>query len=145
MEIKPAKQPEAKYMRLLIFIVFTGMICSCSSFKESSSNPQEDEIFIIRKYVGVYVDYRHTGPDTFGGKNLIWIKTTMDSTYGKISAYGKICSFNPGDRLFLTRNFYSPGGITGYWIYMIENDSTFSYRATDYQYDKKIFVKTMFE
>ena len=132
-------------MKKLIFIVLACLICSCSSFKESSTNPKEDEIFIIRKYVGVYVDYRSTGPDTFGGKNLIWIKTTMDSTYGKISAYGKMCSFKPGDRIFLTRNFYSPGSISGYWIYMVENDSTFSYRATDYQYDKKVFVQTFFK
>ncbi len=132
-------------MKKLIFIVFVGMICSCSSFKESSTSPQEEEIIIIRKYVGVFLEYRHTGPDNFAGKNIIWIKTTMDSTYGKFSAYGKMCSFKPGDRLFLTRNYYSPGSISGYWIYMIENDSTFSYRVTDYQYDKRVFIKTMFE
>jgi hypothetical protein len=133
-----------KQMKKLIFIVLVGITFSCSSFKESGTNPREDEIFITRKYIGDFIEYRQTGPDNFAGINLIWIKTSMDSTLGKISAYGKKCEFRPGERLFLTRNFYAPGSVSGFWIYMIENDSTISYRVTEYQYDKKIMVQTMF-
>lgn len=113
--------------------------------KKSTMAISEDELFIIRKYLGKFVDYRHTGPDTFDGPNIIWIKTSMDNTYGKISAYGKICEFSAGENLYLKRTYYSPGGISGYWIYQIENDSKTYYRVTDFQNDKKIYVETLFK
>jgi len=112
--------------------------------KESSSLYEEDELFIIRKYMGKFVDYRQTGPETYGGPNIIWIKTTMDNTFGKISAYGKKCDFAVGDNLYLKRLYYSPGGIVGYWTYQIENDSSVYYRVSDFQYDKKVLVETWF-
>lgn len=113
--------------------------------KKSTMVISEDELFIVRKYLGKFVDYRHTGPDTFDGPNLIWIKTSMDNTYGKISAYGKICQFSVGENLYLKRTYYSPGGISGYWIYQIENDSKTYYRVTDFQNDKKIYIETLFK
>ena len=116
-----------------------------SESKKSSLIINEDELFIIRKYFGKFVDYRHTGPDTFDGPNLIWIKTSMNDTYGKISAYGKNCNFSVGDNLYLKRIFYTPGVVSGYWIYQIENDSKAYYRVTDFQNDKKIFVETWFK
>jgi len=105
----------------------------------------DDELFIIRKYVGRFLDYRHSGPDTYAGPNLIWIKTTMESTYGKISAYGKTCKFSAGDNLYLKRTLYSPGEISGYWIYQIENDSSIYYRASDFQHDKKVAIESWFQ
>jgi hypothetical protein len=104
----------------------------------------EDKLFISRKFVGKFMDYRQTGPDTYNGPNLIWIKTSMDNTFGKISAYGKKCEFSVGDKLYLKRKFYSPGGVSGYWEYQIENDSSIYYRVTDFQHDKKILVETWF-
>jgi hypothetical protein len=104
----------------------------------------EDEFLITRKYIGNFLDYRHTGPDTYSGSNLIWIKTSMDKTYGKISAYGKTCRFSVGDRLYLRKLYYSPGNVSGYWIYQIENDSSIYYRVSEYQYDKKVSVESMF-
>ena len=101
-------------------------------------------MIVTRKYVGNYVDFRATGYEDFSEKNLIWIKTTLDATYGKFSAFGKKCEFSIGDRLYLTRNYYSPGGITGYWIYYIENNSKVSYRLTDVQYDRKVLVQDLF-
>ena len=99
---------------------------------------------ITRKYVGLYMDYRQTGSETFSGTNLIWIKTSLESTYGKISAYGKKCEFSVGDRLYLTRKYYSPGGVSEYWEYIIENDSSVYYRVTEFQNDHKVFVKDWF-
>ncbi|MBN2863924.1 MAG: hypothetical protein JXN62_12215 [Bacteroidales bacterium] len=112
--------------------------------KKSSLIIEEEELIIIRKFIGTYLDFRHTGPEAYGGPNIIWIKTSMEKIYGKISAYGKNCDFSPGDNLYLKRTFYSPGGISGYWIYEIENDSSVSYRATDLQHDKKVFIETWF-
>jgi hypothetical protein len=68
----------------------------------------------------------------------------MENTFGKISAYGKKCEFSVGDKLYLRRTYYTPGGISGYWTYQIENDSSVYYRLTDFQNDKKVFVKSWF-
>ncbi len=110
----------------------------------SSETVIEDEFFLTRKYVGEYVDFRHTGPDTNDGPNIIWIKTSMDKSYGKLSAYGKNCEFSPGDKLYIRRIYYSPGDVTGYWVYQIENNSSRFYRLSEFQYDKKVYVETLF-
>ena len=104
----------------------------------------EDELFISRKYIGKFLDYRQKGPKTGNGPNLIWIKTSMDNTYGKISAFGKKCEFSVGDNLYLKRMYYSPGGVSGYWVYQIENDSSIYYRVSDFQHDHKVLVEKWF-
>jgi hypothetical protein len=114
------------------------------SSKRTSEIVIEDEFLVTRKYVGDYLDYRHTGPSTSDGPNIIWIKTTLDKTFGKLSAYGKSCDFRKGDKLYLRRIFYSPGDVSGYWVYHIENDSSVYYRLSEFQYDKKVFVETLF-
>jgi hypothetical protein len=131
-------------MKKLLCLVLFGLTISCSTSNQSSSYLEEGELFITRKYIGDYIDYRQTGPDTFSGTSLIWIKTSMEDTYGKISAYAKKCEFSPGDRIFLTRSFYSPGGISEYWVYTIENDSSIYYRVTDFQNDHRVLVKDWF-
>jgi hypothetical protein len=105
----------------------------------------EDKLLISRKYVGQFVDFRQTGPSNSNGPNIIWIKTSFDKTFGKISAFGKKCEFSVGDRLFIKRTYYSPGVVSGYWVYQIENDSSVYYKLTDFQYDNKIFVETWFK
>jgi hypothetical protein len=105
----------------------------------------EDRLYISRKYVGNFLDYRQTGPATSNGPNLIWIKTSLDRTYGKISALGKKCDFSVGDKLYIKRYYYSPGEVSGYWVYQIENDSSVYYRLTDYQYDHKVKVESWFK
>jgi len=132
------------FIKSLVFILLSGIILySCSATKRSLVKVDEDQLIITRRYVGDYIEYRNTDPDDFTGYNLIWIRTTQDSTYGKISAFGKKCEFTPGDRLFLRRTYLSPGGISGYWIYRIENDSL-NYKLTDYQHDRKVPVQDWF-
>ncbi|MDZ7633345.1 MAG: hypothetical protein U5L72_02445 [Bacteroidales bacterium] len=41
--------------------------------------------------------------------------------------------------------FYSPGIVSGYWVYTVENDASVSYRATDLQHDRAVLVKAWFE
>jgi hypothetical protein len=133
------------YIKLPILILLAGIIFySCGTAKRSFVKVQEDQLIVTRRYAGDYIEYRNTDPDDFTGYNLIWIRTTQDSTYGKISAFGKECEFSPGDRLFLRRTYLSPGGISGYWVYRIENDSEVSYRLTEYQHDRKIPVQEWF-
>ena len=105
---------------------------------------QEDKLFISRKYVGKFLDFRQTGPKDSNGPNIIWIKTSLEATLGKISAYGKKCEFSVGDNLYIRRAYYSPGGVSGFWVYQIENDSSVYYRVTDFQYDHKVYAETWF-
>ncbi len=133
-------------MKKLIFLILISLTTiSCSSLKQGAMGLTEDELIITRKYVGVFMEYRHTGPENYDGPNIIWVKTSMEDVYGKISAYGKKCEFSDGDRLYIRRTFYSPGIVSGYWVYTLENDSSVSYRATDLQHDREVFIKTWFE
>lgn len=122
-----------------------AVAASCSPLRKGSSAFPEEDLIITRKYVGDFIEYRHTGPENYEGPNIIWVKTSMENEYGKISAYGKKCDFVQGDRLYLRRVFYSPGIVSGYWVYIIENDSSVSYRATDLQHDREVFIKAWFE
>lgn len=110
----------------------------------ADQNIEEDELMIIRRYVGTYLDYRNTVAETYRSPNLIWIKTSMEKIFGKISAYGRSCEFTVGDNLYLKRTFYSPGVISGYWVYQIENNSGISYRLTNFQHDSKVMAETWF-
>ena len=77
------------------FILLLALGISCATTEKSGLLP-EDNLIVTRKYVGNFVDYRHTKPVKFGDPHLIWIKTTNDTTYGKISAYSKKCEFSAG-------------------------------------------------
>lgn len=132
-------------MKNILFLLLVGLVISCSTTKNASSPIEEDKIFLTRKYVGKFVDYRYSEPELVGLPNIIWIKTSLDTIYGKISAYGKKCEFSVGDRLYLRRIYYSPAGSFGYWEYQIENNSSVFYKLSDYQYDKKVVVDDWFE
>lgn len=129
---------------LILFLTAGMMFSSCINTKSSYSSPDEDRLMVTRRYAGDYIEYRNTDPDDFTGYDIIWIRTSQDSTYGKITAIGKTCDFVSGDRLFLRREYYSPGGISGYWIYIIENDSTVSYKLTEFQHDRGVSVRSWF-
>ncbi|MDX9727639.1 MAG: hypothetical protein RBT50_00105 [Bacteroidales bacterium] len=132
-------------MKKALLLMFVATLASCSSLRKSSSAVPEDDLIMTRKYVGDFIEYRHTGPENYEGPNIIWIKTTLENQYGKISAYGKKCDFEAGDRLYLRRVYYSPGIVSGYWVYILENNAAVSYRATDLQHDREVFIKTWFE
>jgi hypothetical protein len=132
-------------MKKLAFLILTVLIASCTALRKKSAASDDGELVITRKYVGEFVDHRQTGPENYDGPNLIWVKTTMEYLYGKISAYGRRCDFVPGERLYLRRVYYSPGIVSGYWVYYIENDVGITYRATDIQHDRAVYIMTWFE
>ncbi len=110
---------------------------SCSLTKQAVVN--EDEMFITRKYVGDFMEYSCKPPDRFGDPYLIWIKTTLEETYGRIGAYSKICKFHSGERLYICKKYINRGGIWGDWIYQIESDTDkTSYILSQFQYGEKI-------
>jgi len=129
---------------LTIQILVIPYMLPPGKLKRPSADILEDKLFLSRKYAGKFIEYRHTGLSTFNSPNIIWIKTSKESTFGKISAYGKKCGFSAGDNLYLKRTYYNPGGISGYWVYQIENDSSSYYRLTDFQYDRKLAIETWF-
>jgi len=130
-------------MKKLVYLAIVIIAGACSTTNRIASGPEEDMLFVTRQYVGNYEDYRHTAPAKFGEPHLIWIKTTQDSTYGKISAFSRDCQFSPGDRLYLRRTYVTPG-IYGYWMYQIENDASVFYRISEYQNDRKVLVQTWY-
>jgi len=132
-------------MKRVMLLILMGLTVSCGSLRKPSATIEEDELIITRKYVGDFIEHRQTGPENYDGPNMIWIRTSMEDEYGKISAYGRKCEFTAGDRLYLRRTFYSPGIVSGYWVYTVENDASVSYRATDLQHDRAVFIKAWFE
>jgi hypothetical protein len=132
-------------MKKALLLMLSVFIASCSPLRKSTSALPEDDLLITRKYVGDFIEYRHTGPENYEGPNIIWVKTTLENQFGKISAYGKKCDFLAGDRLYLRRVFYSPGIVSGYWVYILENDASVNYRATDLQHDREVFIKSWFD
>ena len=128
-------------MKKLLFLVLMGIIISCSTTKKSASLLQEDQFFITRRYIGNFMDYCHTGPQIVGGNDLIWIKTTIYSSYGKISAYSKKCDFSMGDKIYLRPISSTPGNL-GNWVYQIENDSSVNYRVSEFRFENNIFTRS---
>jgi hypothetical protein len=130
-------------MKKILLLILMGVVISCSTTKKSSSLLKEDEYYNTRKYIGNFIDYCHTGPEVFGGAHLIWIKTTLYNTFGKISAYGNKCEFSFGDKLYLRRTYSTPGPF-GNWSYQIENDSSVVYRISEYRYENNVLARAWF-
>jgi hypothetical protein len=131
---------ESYEMKRLLFLILTGSIISCGTTKKSSSLLEEDQLFITRKYIGNFLEYCHTGPQIVGGKDLIWIKTTIYQNYGKISAYGKTCDFAIGDKIYLKPISSAPGDI-GNWVYQIENDASINYKVSEFRFENNVFTR----
>jgi hypothetical protein len=128
-------------MKKLLFLLVIGMIISCSTTRKSSSLIKVDQFLITRRYIGNFVDYCHTGPQIVGDSDLIWIKTTIYSNFGKISAYGKKCDFSVGDRIYLKPIYSTPEDL-GDWVYKIENDSSVIYRVSEFRFENNIFTRS---
>jgi hypothetical protein len=125
------------------FYLFLLFLASCASTKQS--DVRENSLILTRKYVGNFVEYRQYVPEKFGEPYLIWIKTTMDSTYGKISAYAERCDFKLGDRLYIKRIQLSPGPVSTYWEYQIESDDNLIfYKLSEFQHDRKNLIRNWF-
>ncbi len=130
-------------MRKLIYLILLVIVASCATSKQPGV--KEDTMVLTRKYVGNFVEYRQHVPEKLGEPYLIWIKTTMDSTYGKISAYGERCDYSKGDRLYIRRIQLSPGPVSTYWEYRIESDdNTITYRLSEFQHDRKSLISSWF-
>jgi hypothetical protein len=131
-------------MKKLGFLFVMLVSISCASVNKSGLLP-EDELFVTRKFVGNFVECKITPPSYFGNPHLLLITTTLDTLYGKISAYSKKCDFLPGDRLYV-RRVYQTTGVFGSWIYQIENENPVkvSYQISELQSGKRILAQSWF-
>lgn len=127
-------------MKKVLFLISLSIMISCSTARRSSSILKEDQIVITRKYIGIFIEYVYTNPQIVGGADLIWIKTSIYNTYGKISAYGKTCSFSAGDKIYLKPINSTPDEY-GNWLYQIENDNSVSYRLSDFRFENNSFTR----
>jgi hypothetical protein len=129
------------------FLIMLYFITGCGIFNrsESSGSGDESQPVTTRRFAGVFIDYRATVTDDLPKVEVIWIKTSMESRYGKICALGRKCEFSKGDRLYLTKKFFSPGMVGGRWEYYIENDSSVIYQLVEYQSDKKVMSESWFQ
>jgi hypothetical protein len=124
-----------------LFLVLLIIAVSCSTVKNTSTLVQEEQFVISRRYIGNFIGYSHTGAHIVGGKDLIWIKTTVYSTFGKISAYGRTCDFNVGDKIYLKPTNAAPWKFDD-WEYQIENDSSVVYKVSDFRFENNIFTRS---
>ena len=130
-------------MKKALLLIVICISVSCNTTRKISSRVTEDQLVNTRRYIGEFIDYRYTGPEIFGGTPLIWIKTSLFSSFGKLSAYGNKCSFSVGDKLYLRRMYPTPD-IHGKWLYQIENDSSVVYRVSEYKYENNVLVTASF-
>ena len=131
-------------MKKLLFLVWMGLTISCSVFRSSSESEEEGTLVTTRKFAGVFIDFRYTVTEDLPKLDVLWIKTSLESRYGKICVSGRTCEFSKGDRLYLTRKFYNPGMVGGRWEYFIENDSSVIYQLTEYQSDRRVYTETWY-
>lgn len=138
--------PEGFYLKILFLLFLLIFVSGCGIFNrtESSGSGDESELVTTRRFAGLFIDYRTTITDELPKVEVIWVKTTMESRYGKICAMGKKCEFSKGDRLYLTKKFFSPGMVGGRWEYFIENDFSVIYQLAEYQSDTKVLSESWF-
>jgi hypothetical protein len=125
-----------------LLVMLVGISCAVTN---KSGLLQEDELFVTRKYVGNFVECETKAPAFFGNPHILSITTTLDTLYGKISAYSRKCDFLPGERLYI-RRVYQKTDIFGSWIYQIENDNAnkISYQISEFQNGKKVLAQSWF-
>jgi hypothetical protein len=128
-------------MKKILLLLFAGTIFSCGTTNNLSTIVQEEQMIVTRKYIGNFIEYYHTSPDLVGGEDLIWIRTSVFNTFGRISAYSKTCKFSPGEKIYLKPTSSTPDNF-GYWEYQIENDDSVSYKISDYRFENNAFVHT---
>ncbi len=131
-------------MRKSVFFIIILIISSCAGFRKQDTSSDDESLITTRKFAGLFIDYRATVTEELPKVEVIWIKTSLESRYGKICALGKKCEFSKDDRLYLTKKFFSPGMVGGRWEYYIENDSSVVYQLIEYQSDKKVMSESWF-
>ena len=108
-------------LKKLIYILLI-LLCGCAT--TGRVNIQEDAMFITRKLMGQYIEYRYVDPG-WRYPPTCWIKTSFDSFMGKIPVATKKVKYEPGEMLYLRRVYFSmPGSAGGFWHYHLESNQS---------------------
>lgn len=106
-----------KFARLIMILV---IINACSV---SEPFMQEEQLMVTRKYVGNLIDYRRVEGEGLLDPDVVWLKTTLESNYGKIGIYVKgELELNINERLYLRRKHSDTPGINQ-WSYFLESNN----------------------
>jgi len=110
----------------LLFIVILAVIMLFASISCTSSKTaffEEDKLILTRRYVGTFEDYRIVEGYRFLEPSTYWIKTSLDSIYGKIHIFTrKDLELTIDDRLYIRRTHYEHPGINN-TVYMLESSN----------------------
>ncbi len=107
-------------MRIIYLIIVIAILSACSV---SESVMQEEQLMITRKYVGNLLDYRRVEGEGLLDPDVVWLKTTLESNYGKIGIYVKgELELDVNERLYLRRSHADTPGINQ-WNYFLESNS----------------------
>ncbi|MBN1388725.1 MAG: hypothetical protein JW965_09780 [Bacteroidales bacterium] len=107
-------------MKIVFSIIIIAFISACSV---SEPVMQEEELMITRKYVGNLLDYRRVEGEGLLDPDVIWLKTTLESNYGKIGIYVKgELELDINERLYLRRAHSDTPGIDQ-WSYFLESNN----------------------
>jgi hypothetical protein len=107
-------------MKIIFLIIIIAFISACSV---SEPFMQEEELMITRKYVGNLLDYRRVEGEGLLDPDVVWLKTTLESNYGKIGIYVKgELELDINERLYLRRTHSETPGIDQ-WNYFLEPNS----------------------
>ena len=107
-------------MRILYLIIVIAILSACSV---SETVMQEEQLMITRKYVGNLLDYRRVEGEGLLDPDVVWLKTTLESNYGKIGIYVKgELKLDVNERLYLRRSHADTPGINQ-WNYFLESNS----------------------
>ena len=109
-------------MRTIILLLMVLAMAGCTTTKQIT--PEEDVMYITRRYVGTFLDYRYVKPQRLVDPHTTWVKTSLEEIYGKIPVVSRKCKFTPGEPLFVRRRFISlPGNVSGFWHYSLESSN----------------------
>jgi len=107
-------------MRSIYIIMVVAILSACSV---SEPVMQEEQLMITRKYVGNLLDYRRVEGEGLLDPDVVWLKTTLESNYGKIGIYVKgEFELDVNERLYLRRAHADTPGINQ-WNYFLESNS----------------------
>lgn len=130
-----------KYLKLTILII---LLTGCSAANKIAS---EEGFVITRKYVGELVDHRRIEGEGLLDSDIVWLKTSMEKSYGKIAIImsGKL-KLKKGDRLYIRRKHSSNPGMNQ-WIYILEaNDGDVFYSLHSFRKNETVILpQEMFE
>ncbi|MCF8222370.1 MAG: hypothetical protein K9J25_04425 [Bacteroidales bacterium] len=116
---------------LLTVITIMWLMSGCSVSRDVI--PQ-DQLIITRKYVGNLLDYRRIEGELLLNPDIMWLKTSLESEFGKIGIYlrGDL-ELILNDRIYIRRTHTEHPGINHYSYTLESSDGEIFYRLHSFR------------